>query len=98
MNITLEISTWGSVFDARIYLEGYEIKLWQTNTARRIKFRHLPDYYVDGGSLDVALETDGKNGSSATLTIKFDDFVDTFTCTNNHGQGVVRRSYPVNSH
>lgn len=96
-NITLEISIWGSVFDARVYLEGNEIKLWQTNTSKKIKFRKLPNYDVDGTDLDVVLKTEGKNGSSVTLTIKFDNIIiDTITCINNKGIGNESKSYSIN--
>jgi hypothetical protein len=95
-NIILELSIWGSVLDAQIFLEGKRIGLWQTNSTKRIRYRELPNYPITGPTLDLIVETEGKPGSSITLTIKLDNAIlGAITCVNNPDSGREMKSYPI---
>lgn len=95
-DIRLEIKIWGSILDCRVFLENEdEVGLWAYNTSKKIYFKELQSYQIEG-SLDVKMNCKGKNGASATLTIKINGQDDeTIKCTIQNGSSTERKSISI---
>ncbi len=94
-DIRLEIKIWGSVLDCKVFLEQNEVGLWAYNASKKIYFKELHSYQIDG-DLDVKITCQGKNGASATLTviIKEQDN-ETLTCTIIDGSSTKSKSIKI---
>jgi VCBS repeat-containing protein len=95
-DIRLEIKIWGSILDCRVFLEtDNEIGLWAYNASKKIFFKDLPSYQIDG-MLETKMLCKGKNGASATLTIKIkgqDD--ETLKCIIQEGSSSESKSITI---
>jgi len=95
-DIKLEIKIWGSILDCRVFLENDdEVGLWAYNASKKNYFKELQSYEIEG-LLDVKMKCKGKNGASATLTVKIkgqDD--ETLKCTIQNGKSTESKSFTI---
>lgn len=95
-DIRLEIKIWGSILDCRVFLENdNEVGFWAYNASKKIFFKELKSYQIDG-PLDTKMFCKGKNGASATLTIKIkgqDD--ETLVCVIEDGSSTESKSITI---
>ncbi len=96
-DIRLEVKIWGSILDCQIFLENnQEVGFWAYNSSKKIYFKELKMYEIDGGILDVKILCKGKNGAKATLLIKIDGQLDeTIICEIEHGASTKEKSINI---
>lgn len=94
-DVRLEIKIWGSMLECRVFLETDEVGLWAYNVSKKIFFKELPDYPIEG-KLDVRMFCKGKNGASAKLTVKIKDQADdSLECVINEGNSETSKSITI---
>ncbi len=94
-DIKLEIKEWGSILDWQVSLENVKVGNWAYNASKKIYFKDLQSYSIDG-LLDVKMNCKGKNGASATLTIKIkgqDD--ETLKCIIENGSSTGNKTITI---
>ena len=97
VDIRLELKKHGAIHNGYVFLEKNEkIGFWLTDPEKGILYRDLNSYPVEG-ALDVKMNVTGKNGASATLTIKIKGQEQTqLICTINNGFSSEEKSISIN--
>ncbi|NBA88289.1 hypothetical protein GVN16_21130 [Emticicia sp. CRIBPO] len=98
-DLKLELKPLGSILDCRVFLETHdEIGLWVYNTEGKYFYKNLPNYPIDGTSLEVTMIAKGKNGASTKLTIKIKGQPDeTLTCLIKEGSDIEQKSIIISN-
>lgn len=92
-NIDLKVLIWGTIYDCRVTIEGYNVGLWQqgkTAEGQLYLFRSLPNFPTDN-DINFFLIARGIHGAQIDLEIKVDgrDIKNIMPCKINNGIGTI---------
>ena len=96
-DIRLEIKIWGSILDCQIFLENnQQVGFWAYNSSKKVYFKELKMYEIDGGILDVKMLCRGKNGAKASLLLKIEGQLDeNLICEILDGKSIIEKSINI---